>query len=106
MMEGKDKSPKGRKGGSVQTAEIIICVSPALGREKHEKIFEAGTPERAWKMKSFLISAVLGFIALALLNLCAPYTGVALPVSRLSIAASGLLGIPGVTLMVLLNAFL
>lgn len=57
-------------------------------------------------MKNFLISAVLGFVALALVNLCSPYTGVALPVSRLSVAASGLLGIPGVTLMVLLNAFL
>lgn len=57
-------------------------------------------------MKNFLISAVLGFIALTLVNLCAPYTGVALPVSRLSIAASGLLGVPGVTLMVILNAVL
>lgn len=57
-------------------------------------------------MKSFLISAVLGFLAMTLLNLTAPYTGIALPVSRLSVAASGLLGIPGVTLMVLLNAIL
>ena len=43
---------------------------------------------------------------MALLNLTASYTGIALPVSRLSVAASGLLGIPGVTLMVLLNAIL
>ncbi len=57
-------------------------------------------------MKNFLFSALLGFLALALVNLCAPYTGVALPVSRLSVAASGLLGIPGVTLMVILNAVL
>lgn len=57
-------------------------------------------------MKSFLLSAVLGFAALALVNLCAPYTGVAVPVSRLSVAASGLLGVPGVTLLVLLNAIL
>lgn len=57
-------------------------------------------------MKNFLFSALLGFIALALVNLCSPYTGVALPVSRLSIAASGLLGIPGVTLMVILNAII
>ena len=35
-------------------------------------------------MKNFLISAILGFAALALLNLSSPYTGVALPVSRLS----------------------
>lgn len=54
-------------------------------------------------MKKFLVSALLGFFALAVLNLCAPYTGVGLPVSRLSVAVSGLLGIPGVTLMVLLG---
>ena len=57
-------------------------------------------------MKNFLISAFLGFIAIALLNLTAPYTGIGLPVNRLSVAASGLLGIPGVTLMLLLNAIL
>ncbi len=57
-------------------------------------------------MKNFLLSAFLGFLALAAVNLLSPYTGVALPVSRLSIAASGLLGIPGVTLLVILNAIL
>ncbi len=57
-------------------------------------------------MKQFLVSAMLGFLALALVNLCSAYTGVFLPVSRLSIAVSGLLGIPGVTLMVILNAIL
>ena len=57
-------------------------------------------------MKNFLISAFLGFAAMALLNLTAQYTGVSLPISRLSVAASGLLGIPGVILMVILNAVL
>ncbi len=57
-------------------------------------------------MKQFLVSAMLGFLALALVNLCSAYTGVFLPVSRLSVAVSGLLGIPGVTLMVILNAIL
>ncbi len=57
-------------------------------------------------MKQFLISAMFGFLALALVNLCSTYTGVFLPVSRLTIAVSGLLGIPGVTLMVILNAVL
>ena len=54
-------------------------------------------------MKKFLVSAILGFLALAILNLCAPYTGVGITVSRLSIAVTGLLGIPGVTLMVILG---
>lgn len=57
-------------------------------------------------MKGFLLSAVLGFVALALVNLCGAYTGVVLPVSRLSLGAAGLLGISGVTLMILLNTLL
>ena len=57
-------------------------------------------------MKGFLFSAVLGFVAMALVNLCGPYIGVFLPVSRLSVLVSGVLGIPGVTLMLLLNAIL
>ena len=43
-------------------------------------------------MKGFLLSAALGFVALALVNLCGAYTGV--------------LGVPGVTLLILLNAML
>lgn len=57
-------------------------------------------------MKSFMLSAVLGFAALALVNFTAVYTGVSLPLTRVSIAAAGLLGIPGVTLTVILNALL
>ena len=57
-------------------------------------------------MKGYLLSAVLGLVALALVNLCGAYTGVVLPVSRLSLGAAGLLGIPGVTLMILLNTLL
>lgn len=57
-------------------------------------------------MKGFILSAILGFAALALVNLCGPYTGVFVPVSRLSVAATGVLGIPGVTLLILLNTLL
>ncbi|MGI6254654.1 MAG: pro-sigmaK processing inhibitor BofA family protein [Acutalibacter sp.] len=57
-------------------------------------------------MKGFLLSAVLGFLALALVNLCGEYTGVLLPVNRLNLGAAGLLGIPGVTLMILLDTLL
>lgn len=57
-------------------------------------------------MKGFLLSAVLGLAALALVNLCGAYTGVTLPVNRLSLGAAGCLGIPGVTLLVLLNTML
>ena len=44
---------------------------------------------------------VLG--ALAALYLLAPYTGIAVPVSRLSVLVSAALGVPGVTLLVLLD---
>lgn len=57
-------------------------------------------------MKSFFLSGLLGLCALVLVNLTAQYTGVAIPVNRLSLAASGVLGVPGVTLMVLLNTIL
>lgn len=57
-------------------------------------------------MKGFLVSALLGFLALALVNLCAPYTGVAIVVSRLSVGVSGLLGVPGVILLLLLDLLL
>lgn len=54
-------------------------------------------------IKSFLGSAILGMAALVSLHFLAPYTGVEIPFCRLSLAASSLLGIPGVTLMVLLQ---
>lgn len=57
-------------------------------------------------MKGFLLSAALGFVALALVNLCGAYTGVVLPINRLTLGAAGCLGIPGVTLLILLNTLL
>ena len=57
-------------------------------------------------MKGYLPSGQQGYLALALVNLTAPYTGVALPVCRLSLGASGLLGVPGVALLVVLGAIL
>ncbi len=52
-------------------------------------------------MKSFAASAVLGIAALFALHFLAPLTGVAMQVAPLSLAVSGLLGLPGVTLLVL-----
>ncbi len=57
-------------------------------------------------MKGFLLSAALGLLALALVNLCGEYTGVLLSINRLSLGAAGLLGIPGVTLLILLDTML
>ena len=55
--------------------------------------------------KQFLGSAVLGLAALAALHLTAPFTGVEVPICRLSLTAAGLLGVPGVSLMVILQLF-
>ena len=54
-------------------------------------------------IKRLIGSAMLGVLALAVLYFTAPYTGVYIPVSRLSVAVSAVLGVPGVTLLVLLS---
>lgn len=46
-----------------------------------------------------------GFLALAAVNLTGLFTGVTLPVTPLSLGISGVAGIPGVTLLLLLNLF-
>lgn len=51
-------------------------------------------------IKRLIGSAMLGVLALAVLYFTAPYTGVYIPVSRLSVAVSAVLG---VTLLVLLS---
>ncbi len=57
-------------------------------------------------MKSFFTSALLGLAALALVNLTTQFTGITIPINRLSLAASGGLGVPGVALLVFLNTML
>ena len=54
-------------------------------------------------IKRLIGSAMLGVLALTVLYFAAPYTGVYLPVSRLSVVISAVLGVPGVTLLVLLS---
>ena len=48
-------------------------------------------------------SALNGLVALVLVNLTGGFTGVTLPVSLLSLGVSAGLGIPGVTMLLLLN---
>lgn len=57
-------------------------------------------------MKSFFTSALLGLLALAAVNFTTQFTGVSVPINRLSLAASGGLGVPGVALVVVLNTIL
>lgn len=57
-------------------------------------------------MKNFIMSALFGITALFLVDFTSVYTGVFLTVSKLSLAISGFLGVPGVVLMVILNFIL
>ncbi len=54
-------------------------------------------------LKTLLGSALLGVGALAALYALAPYTGIPISVSRLSLLTAAALGVPGVTLLVLLD---
>lgn len=54
-------------------------------------------------MKKLLFSAVCGVLALGTVNLIGEFSGVFLPVSRLSLGISALLGIPGVISMLVLK---
>lgn len=51
-----------------------------------------------------LLSVASGIAALGAVELASLFTGIALPVSRLSLCAAGFLGIPGVTAMLVLQA--
>lgn len=57
-------------------------------------------------MKKWIASALLGWLALAAVNLTAFFTGVSLPVCALSLLVAGGLSVPGVTLMVVLGMLL
>jgi len=49
---------------------------------------------------------IMGLCALAVVNLTGFFTGVSLPLSPLTIGVSGAAGIPGVTMLLLLNLVL
>jgi len=49
---------------------------------------------------------IIGLCALAVVNLTGFFTGVSLPLSPLTIGVSGAAGIPGVTMLLLLNLVL
>ncbi len=66
-----------------------------------QKIMRSSHPVR-----SAVLSSLLGILALAAVNLCAGFTSVWIPVSRLSLAVSAVLGIPGVTAMLMIHMIL
>ena len=55
-------------------------------------------------MRSLLAGAVCGLGALALLGLLEPVTGIALPLNRFTAFCAGVLGLPGVTALLIFAA--
>lgn len=68
-------------------------------------IIEAFSREKKPFRKAFL-TMLSGLAALAVVNLLSPYTGVGLPVSILTLCGSAVGGIPGVTLLLVMNMIL
>lgn len=78
-----------------------ICAGVALVMIIIQKIAGAKTPVRAT-----VLSMISGIAALIAVNLCAGFTDVFIPVSVLSLAVSAVLGIPGVTTLLILQMIL
>ncbi len=57
-------------------------------------------------VRSAVGGVLLGWLALLAVNVTGTFTGVTLPVSVLSVGVSGAAGIPGVTMLVLLDMIL
>ncbi len=57
-------------------------------------------------IRSALLSMMCGILALTAVNICSFFTGVSLPVSRLSLLISAFLGLPGVVSMLVLQLIL
>lgn len=57
-------------------------------------------------MRSLLAGTICGLGALALLGLLEPVTGIALPLNRFTAFCAGVLGLPGVTALLILRLLL
>lgn len=79
----------------------IICVSVFLVLVIIQKIMKSIHPVR-----SAILSMLWGIVALIAVNICSFFTGVSIPVSPMTLSASAVLGIPGVTCLLLLQRIL
>ena len=66
-----------------------------------QKISGSQTPVR-----SVILSMLVGILALTAVNLCSGFTNVSVPVSLFSLAVSSVLGIPGLTMLLILQMIL
>lgn len=78
--------------GIILAAAVVCSIMNVVGKSKHP-------------VKKTLMGMVMGIISLAAVNLLSPMTNVALPISALSVLVSMVGGVPGVTLILTLNAF-
>lgn len=78
--------------GIILTAFIAYSIASAVGKSKHP-------------VKKTAMGMFTGIIALVAVNLLSPLTSVAVPISALSVLVSVIGGVPGVTLILSLNAF-
>ncbi len=56
-------------------------------------------------LRKSLYSILFGLGSLVLVHCISPFTGVSVPISVMSITVSSVMGIPGTTLLLLLNMF-
>lgn len=53
--------------------------------------------------KTLFLSAALGLLSMAIINLTSKYSGIYIPVNEFSVLASGVFSVPGVCGLLLLN---
>lgn len=78
--------------GIIALVIVIYSVTNAISRAKNP-------------IKKSITGVLAGFAALIVVNLLAPLTSVSVPISVMSVLIAAVGGVPGVTLILTLNAF-
>ena len=78
--------------GIIAAIILIYSIVNAFGKAKRP-------------LKKSIDGVLTGFAALAAVNLLSPFTGVSVPISVLTVLTAAAGGVPGVTLILALNAF-
>ncbi len=80
---------------------IAVCTAILIMLIIIQKLMKSPHP-----IRSALIAVIWGIVALAAVNLCSSFTDVSIPVNPLTLSVSSVLGIPGVTCLLLLQRIL
>lgn len=80
---------------------VIICASVFIVLIIIQKIMKSVHPVR-----SAVLAMLWGIVALIAVNICSSFTNVSIPVSPMTLSVSAVLGIPGVTCLLLLQRIL